>query len=524
MPIDLFGFTIGKKGKESPKLTSSETERNKNSKSFVAPDSYDGSFEIPGGGGLFGTYVDFSGEIKNENDLIRRFRSMALFPEVDMALTDIVNDSIVLDDDNKPVEVNLEGVDVSASIKSKIEVEFDNVMGILNFKNKGSDIFRRWYVDSKLYYHIMIDDKNPKKGITELRPIDPVKIQKIKQVEKENMNKDGVIVPVVKSVEEFFLYIDTDQNTLTPTTQSGLKIATDSICYVHSGVVDSGTKRVVGYLQKAIRPLNMLRQIEDAVVIYRISRAPERRVFYIDVGNLPKQKAEQYLRDVMNRYKNKIEYNADTGEISDGRRHMSMLEDFWLPRREGGRGTEITTLDGGQNLGEMDDVDYLVKKLYRALNVPVSRLESDTGFNMGRSTEITRDEVKFYKWIDRLRGRFSDLFLQLLKVQLILKGIMSEDDWLSVYKDISFVYKKDSYFTELKDSEIMRERMDILRDLDEYIGKYYSIEYVRKNILGQSEQDVKDIDAQIKKETQEGKIDDGDNDGDNDEDNKGEDY
>ena len=521
MPIDLFGFTIGKKGKEPPKPTSSEIERNKNAKSFVAPDSYDGSFEIPGGGGLFGTYVDFSGEIKNENDLIRRFRSMALFPEVDMALTDIVNDSIVIDDDKKPVEINLDGVKgISDSIKSKIEVEFENIMGILNFKNKGSDIFRRWYVDSKLYYHIMVDDKNPKKGITELRPIDPVKIQKIKKVEKENMNKDGVIVPVVKSVEEFFLYIDTDQNTMTPTTQSGLKIAPDSICYVHSGVVDSGTKRVVGYLQKAIRPLNMLRQIEDAVVIYRISRAPERRIFYIDVGNLPKQKAEQYLRDVMNRYKNKIEYNADTGEISDGRRHMSMLEDFWLPRREGGRGTEISTLDGGQNLGEMDDVDYLVKKLYRALNVPVSRLESDTGFNMGRSTEITRDEVKFYKWIDRLRGRFSDLFLQLLKVQLILKGIIREEDWLSVNKDISFVYKKDSYFTELKDSEIMRERMDILRDLDEYIGKYYSIEYVRKNVLGQSEQDVKDIDKQIKKETQEGKIDNGDDEGDN----KGEDY
>jgi len=362
----------------------------------------------------------------------------------------------------------LDSVQLSDGIKNKIYTEFEDILKIINFKNKGNDIFRRWYVDSKLYYHIIIDESSPKKGIQELRPIDPVKIQKIRKVEKEEISKNGIRVPIVKSVEEFFLYTETDKQSSTFTGTSGLKIAPDSICYSHSGVIDSGTKRVVGYLQKAIRPLNMLRQIEDAVVVYRISRAPERRIFYIDVGNLPKH---------------------------------------WLPRREGGRGTEISTLDGGQNLGEMEDVDYLLKKLYRSLHVPVSRMEAENGFNMGRSAEITRDEVKFYKWISRLQNRFNELFLQLLKTQLILKGIIKQEDWDDIYQDIAFLYKKDSYFTELKESEIMKERLEMLRDLDEYIGRYYSIEYIRKNILGQTEQEIKEIDAQIKSETDSGEID-----------------
>ena len=508
MPIDIFGFSIGKKGKESPRPSTNELEKNKSYKSFVGPDEYDGSFELAGGG-VYGQYVDFSGQIRDENDLIRRYRSMAVFPEVDIAITDVVNDAIVIDDDKKPVELNLDSVDISDNIKDKMYTEFDNVLKILNFKNKGNDIFRRWYVDSKIYYHIIIDESSPKKGIQELRPIDPVKIQKIKTINKENISKNGVSVPVVKSVEEFFLYTEPDKNSSTFTGTTGLKIAPDSICYSHSGVVDSGTKRVVGYLQKAIRPLNMLRQIEDAVVVYRISRAPERRIFYIDVGNLPKQKAEQYIQSLMNKYKNKIMYDASTGEIQDDRRHMSMLEDYWLPRREGGRGTEISTLDGGQNLGEMEDVDYLLKKLYRALHIPVSRMESDNGFNMGRSAEITRDEVKFYKWITRLQNRFNEMFLQLLKTQLIIKGIIRQEDWDNIYQDVSFVYKKDSYFTELKESEIMKERLEMLRDLDEYIGRYYSIEYVRKNILGQSVQDIEEIDTQIKKETASGDIESG---------------
>ena len=508
MPIDIFGFSIGRKGKEPPKPTTSELEKSKNVKSFVAPDEYDGSFELSGGG-VYGQYVDFTGQIKDENDLIRRYRSMAIYPEVDIAITDIINDAIVIDDDKKPVELNLDSTDISDNIKNKMYTEFENILKILNFKNKGTDIFRRWYVDSKIYYHIIVDEVSPKKGIQELRPIDPVKIQKIKRIEKENISKNSVSVPIVKSVEEFFLYTETDKNSSTFTGTTGLRIAPDSICYAHSGVIDSGTKRVVGYLQKAIRALNMLRQIEDAVVIYRISRAPERRIFYIDVGNLPKQKAEQYITSLMNKYKNKIIYDASTGEIQDDRRHMSMLEDYWLPRREGGRGTEISTLDGGQNLGEMEDVDYLLKKLYRSLHVPTSRMESENGFNMGRSAEITRDEVKFYKWITRLQNRFNEMFLQLLKTQLILKGIFKQEDWDNVYQDISFVYKKDSYFTELKESEIMKERLEMLRDLDEYIGRYYSIEYIRKNILGQSEQDIKEIDAQIKSETASGDIESG---------------
>lgn len=504
MPIDLFGFSLGKRGKESPKPVSSETKENLSVQSFVQPDDYDGSFAVDGGG-VYGTSINFDGNIRSENQLINRYRSMAIYPEVDMAITDIINDCIVLDEDKQPVTLNLDKVTMSSGIKNKIQSEFDTIIRLLNFNNKGSDIFRRWYIDSKIYYHIILDD-DAKKGIRELRPIDPTKIKKIKKINKKSLSKNGVSFPVVSDIEEYFLYTDTDSNSLYPTTQTGLKISVDSISYTHSGVVDSRSKMVTGYLQKAIRPLNMLRQIEDAVVIYRMSRAPERRIFYIDVGNLPKQKAEQYLKDIMNRYRNKLTYDQSTGEIADDKNHMNMLEDYWLPRREGGRGTEISTLDGGQNLGEMDDVEYFTKKLYRSLNVPPSRLEADNGFNMGRSAEITRDEVKFFKFIDRLRMKFADLFLNLLKTQLISKGIIKTDDWQKIYQDISFSFKADSHFTELKETELMKERVEMLRDMDEYIGRYYSIEFIRKKILKQTEQDIKEIDAQIQSEKASGDI------------------
>ena len=496
MPLDIFGFSIGKK---KPTDAIGQSINSTNEKSFVAPNEYDGTFTIEAGG-VFGTAIDFAGSVRDENQLIGQFRNMALFPEVDQAIEDIVNEAIILDQDRKPIKLDLEHVDLSDNIKTKIYSEYDNILKLLKFHKTSYDIFRRWYIDSKLYYHIIIDKETPQKGIKELRAINPANIKKVQKVHKEQQHVGTNKVPFIKKTEEFFVYTDTSKGALNPTPSSGIKIAPDSICYVHSGIVDSNTKRVVGYLQKVIRPLNMLRQIEDAVVIYRISRAPERRVFYIDVGNLPKQKAEQYLKGLMNRYRNKVTYDATTGNITDGRDHLHMLEDFWLPRKEGGRGTEITTLDGGQNLGEMEDVEYLLKKVYRSLNVPISRMEAENGFNMGRSAEITRDEVKFSKFIDKLRMRFTDMFLQLLKVQLLLKGIMSEEDWKTIEPDVYFKYNKDSYFSELKESEILRDRMEILSQADEYIGRYYSVDWVRRNILHQTEEEIAKMDAEIQKE------------------------
>jgi len=493
MPIDFFGFQVGRKKKDS------EGAEIESPKSFVAPDSYDGSFTVEAGG-VLGTYVDFAGSIRNENTLINRYRSMALFPETEQAISDIINESIVADTQKKSVALNLDTLNLSDNIKNKIYTEFQNVLRLLDFKNKAQDIFRRWYIDSKIYYHIILDDTDPSKGIQELRPINPSKIKKIRKIDKQQQRVGNTTVPIVKKVHEFFMYTNTDKDSMYQTSAQGLRINPDAICYVHSGIIDTATKRVVGYLQKAIRPLNMLRQIEDAVVIYRISRAPERRIFYVDVGNLPKQKAEQYIRSLMNRYRTKMTYDPSTGEMRDDRDHLHMLEDYWLPRREGGRGTEISTLDGGQNLGEMEDVDYLLKKVYRSLNVPISRMESESGFNMGRSAEITRDEVKFYKFIEKLRMRFSDIFLQLLRVQLILKGVMSQEDWDKISPDIQFIYNQDSYFSELKQTEIFKDRLDILTQMEEYVGKYYSVDWVRKNILQQSEEEIIKIDEQIQKE------------------------
>lgn len=499
MAIEVFGFSFGKKKEQEEKnLESTQIP--------VTPEPYDGTYTFETGG-VFGTSIDFSGAIKDENQLINQYRGMALHPEVDAAVEDIVNESIVMGEDRKPIKLNLDYVNLPDTIKSKMYFEYANILKLLDFSNKGHEIFRRWYVDSKLFYYKEIDKQNPQKGLISLIPIDPVKIKKVRKIEKDRARvAGGQIIPFVKKIEEYYVYSDTDKDALYPTTPSGYKLTIDSVTYSHSGTVDAVTKRVVGYLQKAIRPLNMLRQIEDAVVIYRISRAPERRIFYVDVGNLPKQKAEQYLREIMNRYRNKLTYDSASGQIRDDRNHMHMLEDYWMPRREGGRGTEITTLDGGQNLGEMEDVNYLQKKLYRALNVPISRLESESGFNMGRSAEITRDEVKFIKFIERLRSKFATMFNDLLKTQLILKGIMTEDEWNKILPDITYKFNKDSYFNELKDNDIMRDRIDMLNILSGFVGRYYSDEYIRKNVLKQTDEEIIEINAQIAKEQQEALI------------------
>jgi len=499
MALDFFGFSIGRKSKEE------QIEQNIKQESFVSPDEYDGAQTL-NTGGFLGTYVDFSGGVQNENQFIQTYRNIALYPEVDMAIEDIVNDSIIMGTDRKPVKLNLDNTGFSENIKNKIQKEYDNVLRLLDFPNRAYEIYRRWYIDGRVYYHLIVDTENPRAGIKEARPIDPLKIKKIRKVNKKPYVKGPNSVPIVTHVEEFFMYTDNDKQSGTYTGGTGIKILPDSIAYCHSGIVDYNTKNVVGYLQKAIRPVNMLRQIEDAVVIYRISRAPERRIFYIDVGNLPKQKAEQYLRELMNRYRNKLVYNQATGEVRDDRNHLHMLEDFWLPRREGGRGTEISTLSGGQNLGQMEDVDYLQRKLYRALNVPLSRLETQNGFNMGRSAEITRDEVKFYKFIQRLRNRFSGLLTDMLKKQLLLKGVISEVDWEDLNDTITFTFNEDSYFSELRETEILKERLQLLGMVDPLVGKYFSTEYVKKNILQQSDDEIAQIKAQNDAEQREAEM------------------
>jgi hypothetical protein len=498
MAINLFGFTISKKE------TSAE-ETPKKSLSFVAPDQDDGAVPIEVGG-YFGTVVDFDGTIKSDIELIRKYRDMSLHPEVESAISDICNEAIVYDDTFKTVKIDTTNLKQSKSIKDKVEAEFDEILGLLDFSRRSYEIFRKWYIDSRLYYHIIIDDKNKKKGIVELRPIDPTKIRKVRKINKKPLDKMAPAnVKVVTSVEEFYVYNESEPNS-TALSMEGLKIQPDSICFVHSGLFDAYHKKIIGYLHKAIKALNQLRMIEDAVVIYRITRAPERRVFYVDVGNLPKQKAEEYVRGLMQRYRNKLMYDPNTGEVQDSRKHLSMLEDFWMPRREGGRGTEITTLEGGQNLSEMEDVKYFQKKLFQALNVPTSRLEESTGFNLGKASEISRDEVKFFKFIERLRMKFAELFLELLRVQLILKGIIREDEWSEIQDRIGFQFAKDSHFSELKESEILKDRLQSARDAEDFVGKYYSREWVRKKILRQTEDDVEQINKQIAAEEKAGII------------------
>ena len=490
---DFFGFILGKK-QPSPNL-----DPNADTKkviSFVPPQIEDSGYVEAGG--YYGSYLDLDGALKTELEFIQKYREMSLHPEVESAIEDICNEAIVSDDQRKSVELILDSASLSESIKQKVRDEYDTILRLLDFNNRGYEIFRRWLIDGKGYYHIIIDKQNPKKGIIELRQIDSTKIKKM--VEVENETDPTTKIKYIKSVKEYYTFRDK------PTDQNGLKIPPDAICYYHSGLFDPLSGRAISYLHKAIKPLNQLRMIEDAVVIYRIARAPERRIFYIDVGSLPKNKAEAYVRDLMNRYRNKLTYDATTGEMRDDKRFMSMLEDYWLPRREGGKGTEITTLDGGQNLGEMEDVSYFLKKLYKALSVPMSRMETENGFNMGRSSEITRDELKFQKYVNRLRDKFNQMFVNFLRVQCILKGVFKEEEWYKLVQDIRFEYVTDSYFTELKNFEILKERLDILSSIEGHIGDYYSREWVRKNILQQTEKDMKRQDKTIQREREMGVI------------------
>jgi hypothetical protein len=491
MELEAFGFEFGKK------RTTKQEKQEKSLQSFTAPEIYDGTVTVEAGG-FFGTALDYAAHMRDESASVVQYRNMSIYPEVDNAVDEIVNASIVLGTDRKPVKIDLSDLPVPDTIKNKIQREFDRVLHLLDFNNKSYEMFRRWYIDSKVFYNLVIDKDLPTEGIKEIIPIDPLKIKKVRKIKKENERVDGQTVSLINDIEEYYLYTNTDKETYLMTGPGGLKLSLDSIVYVPSGIVDLNTKRVLGYLHKAIRPLNMLRQLEDALLVYRIARAPERRVFYVDVGQLPKQKAEQYMRDMMSRFRNRLIYNQATGEVRDERNHLSVLEDYWLPRREGSRGTEITTLPGGQAMSQIEDVDYFKKKLYNALNVPISRLTSEsTGFNMGRSVEITREEVKFYKFIDRLRHHFSKVFSDTLRVQLLLKGVVTEEDWRELRGDIKFVFNTDNYFWDLKESEILAERLKMLSYVDPYIGKYFSTAYVRKHILHQTEEDMRGMDKEM---------------------------
>ena len=484
---ELFGFKI-----ERLKSPTSDPRQN-----IVPPSADDGTQVVPAGG-FFASYGGFDAGARNELDLIRRYREIALHPECDMAVEDIVNEAITSNENQQSVSLDLTKVEYSNQIKEKIRQSFREVLLLLQFDIKGHDIFRRWYVDCRLYYHKIIDAESPRLGITELRYVDPRKIKKVREMKKGvPMPVPGMPFTAAGKFNEFYLFNEKGIHPTAASNVGGIKIAPDSIMYCPSGLVDQTKNMVLSYLHKAIKPVNQLRMIEDAVVIYRIARAPERRIFYIDVGNLPKIKAEQYLRDIMSRYRNKLVYDASTGEIRDDRNYMSMLEDFWLPRREGGRGTEITTLAGGQNLGEIADIEYFRQKLYRSLNVPISRLESGQGFNLGRAAEISRDELKFTKFVGRLRKKFTMLFHDLLKTQLVLKGIISIEEWDVLQQQITYSFLQDGFFAELKNSEIMRERVNLVREVEPYIGKYFSNEYVRTNILRQTDLDIEKQDKQI---------------------------
>ena len=487
---EIFGFEIKRK------------PTGQSSQQFTAPTADDGVQTVMGGG-HFGTYLDIEGKVNNEADLIRRYREVAIQPECDQAIEDIINEAIVVDDNKETVRLNMNKVPFSDKIKKTIDDEFNNILSLIEFEQKGHDIFRRWYVDGRIVYHKVIDPKDIKLGITELRYIDPRKIKKVRKPKEDpskNFAPRDANKPEVVEFEEFFIYNEKGiaQGGSIAATQ-GLQISKDAIAFCPSGQIDQQKNMILSHLHKATKPVNQLRMIEDSVVIYRISRAPERRIFYIDVGNLPKLKAEAYLKDVMNRYRNKLVYDASTGEIRDDRQYMSMLEDFWLPRREGGRGTEITTLPGGSNLGEIDDIKYFQKKLYQSLNVPSSRLEAEGSFNMGRATEINRDELKFSKFVQRLRNRFNALFHDLLKTQLILKGIITIEDWdNTLARTIRYDYVNDGYYAEIKESEMFKDRMLVMADMksNEMVGSYYSKDYVMKNILKMT--DIQIIEEQEK--------------------------
>jgi len=499
MAIKLFGFTLGKQ--DIVQVQSPDQP------SFTLPNEAmdDGAVTITSNP-YYGTYVDLEGAVRNELELITRYREMANHPELEMAIDDIVNEAITHDVTGRTVNIVLDKLKQPETVKKKIIEEFETVLKMLNFGNLSDDLFKRWYIDGRIYYHVVVDESNPKEGIQELRYIDPRKIRKVRELVKGRDPKTGA--NIIQSIAEYYVYSDkgTTTQTYSANVNAGLRIAPDSIINVNSGLMDAKNTFVISYLHKAIKPLNQLRMVEDAVVIYRLSRAPERRVFYIDVGNLPKGKAEQYLRDVMIKYKNKVVYDSSTGEIRDDRKHMSMLEDFWLPRREGGKGTEITTLPAGQNLGELEDVKYFRQKLLQSLNVPISRLEPQQGgmIGLGRTTEVTRDEVKFNKFIIRLRNKFSQIFDHALEKQCVLKGICTREEWDQFKEDIYYDYVKDNNFTELRDAELLQSRIQTLTTVDPYVGRYYSAEWVRRNILQQTKEEIEQIDQQIKQEEENG--------------------
>ena len=490
---ELFGFSITRSKKEiDPK------------QSFTTTQADDGTQTVAAGG-YFGQYLDMEGTAKSEADLIRRYREIALHPECDMAIEDIINEAVVSNELKDAVRVNISNLPYGTEVRRRVEDEFKECLRLMNFNTKGHDLFRRWYVDGRIYFQKIIDRDNPKNGITELKYIDPRKIKKIREVRKKRPEGAGPnMLTVVDEFVEYYLF--NEKGVSGTTSGTGIKIAPDTISFCPSGLIDQNKNIVLSYLHKAIKPTNQLRMIEDSAVIYRIARAPERRIFKIDVGNLPKAKAEQYLRDVMARYRNKLVYDASTGEIRDDRNYMSMLEDFWLPSREGGRGTDISTLPGGQNLGETADIEYFRAKLYRSLNVPVSRLEGSQGFSLGRSTEITRDELKFTKFVQRLRKKFTELFNDILRTQLVLKQIINEQDWQSIKETIQYDFIQDGHFAELKDTELLMERLRLADTMRDYVGKYFSVEYIRKNVLKQNEREIEDMNKQIKKEIDDGDI------------------
>jgi hypothetical protein len=486
---ELFGFSIQK----------SQKDQGLSGKTFTDPTPDDGAIEIAGGG-FFASVLDTDGRERSDIDLIRRYRDISMQSECDAAVEDIVNEGIISNLNDIPVNIDLTNIPYPDKIKKRIRAEFMEVLRLLNFNEKGHDIFRRWYVDGRLYYHKVIDNKDPQRGLTQLRFIDPTKIRKVRETTKApSVDQNGV--EMIAKVDEYFIYSDKGFASVgSQGNNQGIKISADSIVYVPSGLLDSNSGRVISHLHKAIKPVNQLRMIEDAIVIYRISRAPERRIFYIDVGNLPKVKAEQYLKDVMNRYRNKLVYDASTGEIRDDRNHMSMLEDFWLPRREGGRGTEIATLPGGSNLGEIDDIVYFQRKLYRSLNVPISRLEAENGFSMGRASEITRDELKFTKFVQRIRKKFVPLFTDLLKTNLLLKGVISPEDWPRMQEHIQYDFMEDGHFAELKDAELLNDRIQTLDSIQSYIGTFFSKEYVLRKVLNMTDAEIQEMRVQMKKE------------------------
>ena len=501
--IKIFGykFSLSKREEQEQAIIKQEAA--------TPPLEEDGSLVVETGARHVLHQIDLEGRTKDTVSLIDKYRQMSHSPEVEDAIDDIINEAIVIEDDQPAVQIDLEKTKFSESIKKTIQEEFEEILRLMDFQKEGQELFRRWYIDGRMHYHKILDTDNPKKGLLELRRLDPRRIRKIREIKKKKVpNNAGLETEVIASIDDFYNVVDIPKKgnpfIVTKDAITGdTRIAADSVAFTHCGIFDSDKKMILGYLHKAIKPMNQLRMTEDSIVIYRVSRAPERRIFYIDVGNLPKAKAEEYMRNIQAKYRNKLIYNATTGEVVDERNHLSILEDFWLPRREGGRGTEISSLQGGQNLGELEDVEYFKKKLYKALKVPISRTESQSGFNLGRAAEITRDEVKFSRYISRVRNRFSELFNDFLKTQLVAKNVITRIEWEDAAHLVSYIYAKDTHFTELKNSEIMKDRLEVLSSMEQYIGRFWSEKDIRKTVLKQSESEQSRLDREIKKEKKE---------------------